>query len=71
MEHDMTKMAIVVLSVMVFSMLMTFYGQFNELLEIDEEMQGKRDEGMYKNLEKCIPSMVIVALDKEWSVKPV
>ncbi|MEA3254959.1 MAG: hypothetical protein U9Q22_03885 [Candidatus Altiarchaeota archaeon] len=71
MEHDMTKLAIVVLSVMVFSILMTFYGQFNELLGIDEEMQEKRDEGMYKNLEKCIPGMVIVALDEGWIVKPV
>lgn len=45
---------------MVLALLLTFYGQFSEILERDKEIQSHRDRMMYEDLKKSIPGMIFV-----------
>lgn len=56
MEWNITKLAIIILSIMIFALLMTFFGQFSEILRIDKEMQNLRDQEMCRQLKDSSPS---------------
>ena len=60
MEWSITKQVIAIFAVMIFALLMTFYVQFGEILDMDRVVQSRRDTRMYEDLKKSIPAMTII-----------